>query len=814
MNRVDLKRWSEVRAHFDDLVDLEPRERAVRLAQIGETDSELRDAIESLIRMDALADDPLQRMEFGAADLLAHTDSANFDVADPLNLTGRTISHFRILDAVATGGMGVVYRANDTRLGRVVAMKFPLPYHALDGAARERFLSEARSAGALDHPNLCSVYEAGASEGGLWFLAMPFYAGATLKSCISARGPLPIQQALDITLQIAEGLAYAHAAGIVHRDLKPGNVMVLPDGRVKILDFGLAKVADLSRTAASNALGTAAYMAPEQIRGESVDGRTDLWALGVVLYEMLVGARPFSGENELSVMHAVTHEPVPRASVLRNDIPPAVEALILNLLQKNPADRYASAQAVARDLAAARRGQKPSFRLGPHRRATLWLRERRRRLAAAMIVLGIVAIATVGLAAEQLLPSLARKPTKNAEAYELFRRAQEYETRVWAMHEWNPEWHKAAETLYRRALALDPKFALARARLADVLATQQFDPRQRSPAGLEAVRREAEAALKLQPKLAAARLVMSFYWEMRGDFERALAEAKRARDAAPSDAEAHANLGSLYFKLGRWDDALAAYRRGARLDPKRGVHLARLYVQLRRYEQAARTYDQYLLLVPDDYGSMLFKGHAFLLWHGSADSLSAVLERVPNGWDPDGFATRMRVMVARRERQPEDALGALANSRSQFLGRSNPLSLMRGIVYSEAGDSARAVAEFESARDVLADSVTAHPDDAEWRIALAQAWAGVGEGSRGVREIEKALALIPRVPKVENDAKLLAGAAAALAMAREHDRAIEILERLLKHPTAGLYTSVPLLRVDPTWDALRYEARFQLLIAD
>jgi serine/threonine protein kinase len=183
--------------------------------------------------------------------------------------------------------MGVVYRANDTRLGRVVALKFLLPHYNLDASAKARFLREAHAAAALDHPNLCTIHEVGTSDEGCLFLAMALYPGETLRDRLARNGSIPLREALDIAPQIVQGLQAAHAAGIVHRDLKPGNVMLLPDGTVRILDFGLAKARDHSRSETGVRFGTVSYMSPEQIRGGNVDGRSDLWSLGVVFYEML-----------------------------------------------------------------------------------------------------------------------------------------------------------------------------------------------------------------------------------------------------------------------------------------------------------------------------------------------------------------------------------------------------------------------------------------------------------------------------------------------------------------------------------------------
>ena len=346
----DSARWAEVLSMFDEIVEVSESVRRARLAAIGSRDPDLRSAVEALLAADAKADDRLARLEMalGSGDA-RHSDEGRH--ADVLNLVGRVVSHFRVIEPLAQGGMGIVYRAEDARLGRAVALKFPLTADQLDRRAKERFLHEAQLAGALDHPNLCAIYEAGETEDGHLFHAMPLYAGETLKARLARDGALPIPEALGIAKQIAHGLSAAHGAGIVHRDLKPANVMLLPDGTVKLLDFGLARAKDLSLTTSRTALGTVSYMAPEQILGRSLDGRADLWALGVVLYEMLTGVRPFAGEEAVSVAHAIVHaEPVPAPS-LRTDISAEVEGVVRTLLSKDPARRYSSAEDVATALA-------------------------------------------------------------------------------------------------------------------------------------------------------------------------------------------------------------------------------------------------------------------------------------------------------------------------------------------------------------------------------------------------------------------------------------------------------------------------------
>jgi serine/threonine protein kinase len=250
---------------------------------------------------------------------------------------------YRIGELIGGGGMGVVYRAQDRRLGRSVAIKLLPPELTRDPVSKARFLQEARAASALDHPNLCTVYEVGEAGASQLYLAMPCYDGATLRNRIDAVGALPIPEALDIAVQVLKGLAKAHRHGIVHRDIKPANLMVTDDGVVKILDFGIAKLAgvaaDLTREGAR--IGTPAYMSPEQARGEEVDARADLWAVGVVLYVRPAGAGRARGAGEPG--------PVRR---LRPEVPPEVEGILRRLLAPRRQDRYETAEAVLADLRA------------------------------------------------------------------------------------------------------------------------------------------------------------------------------------------------------------------------------------------------------------------------------------------------------------------------------------------------------------------------------------------------------------------------------------------------------------------------------
>ncbi|MBI3694297.1 MAG: protein kinase, partial [Acidobacteria bacterium] len=269
-------------------------------------------------------------------------------------MTGRTISHYRILEKLGQGGMGVVYKAEDTRLKRIVALKF-LPADALSNEEdKTRFVREAQAAASLDHPNICTVYEIDEAEGRP-FIAMAYIDGQSLKARVQA-GPMKLEHALEVAAQVAQGLQEAHEKRIVHRDIKSANVMLTEKGQAKIMDFGLAQLAGQTRVTRTGAtLGTPAYMSPEQAQGNPVDHRTDIWSLGVVLHEMVTGQLPFKGTSEVAVVHSILHATPEPISSLRTGVPLELERIVGKALSKRPADRYQHVDEMLVDLEALRK---------------------------------------------------------------------------------------------------------------------------------------------------------------------------------------------------------------------------------------------------------------------------------------------------------------------------------------------------------------------------------------------------------------------------------------------------------------------------
>jgi TolB-like protein/Tfp pilus assembly protein PilF/tRNA A-37 threonylcarbamoyl transferase component Bud32 len=254
-------------------------------------------------------------------------------------MVGKTISHYKILQKLGSGGMGVVYKAQDTKLKRTVAVKFLPAELDRDTKAKERFIREAQAASALDHPNICTIYEINEVEGRT-FIAMAYVEGQSLRDMIES-GPLKLDEALDIAVQVAEGLQEAHEKGIVHRDINSANIMLTPKGQAKIMDFGLALLAGSRQSTQIDAiLGTMPYMSPEQAQGGEVDHRTDIWSLGVVLYQMVSGHLPFKGEYEQAVAYSILNEEPEPLTGLRTDAPEELERIVNKALAKDPSVRY------------------------------------------------------------------------------------------------------------------------------------------------------------------------------------------------------------------------------------------------------------------------------------------------------------------------------------------------------------------------------------------------------------------------------------------------------------------------------------------
>src|SRR5215475_1168073 len=413
---MEPERWNRVESLYHSALKVAVNERAAFLQDECKDDDELRKEVESLLSYEDSAADFIESPAFTVAAKLVAEDNTNA----PAGPAADTVvsQRFRILEKLGGGGMGVVYKAEDTKLRRLVALKFLPMELSRDPQALERFQREAYAASALNHPNICTVYDVYEYQGQP-FIAMEFLEGQTLEGRVGGQ-PLPTSELLDLAIQISDGLEAAHTRGIVHRDIKPSNIFVTTRSQCKILDFGLAKLQEpdatdeqrsiaaeivsteeipssLTLTRTGVALGTAGYMSPEQIRGETLDKRTDLFSFGLVLYEMAAGQRPFTGDTALVLADAILHrEPTP-VRELNRTIPQRLETIISKALEKDRDKRYQGVEEMRDDLELIRR------EITPKKRLRKWI------LAAGMIA-ALAIVGAIFWAAKHLSPAASGLP--------------------------------------------------------------------------------------------------------------------------------------------------------------------------------------------------------------------------------------------------------------------------------------------------------------------------------------------------------------------------------------------------------------------
>ena len=471
-------------------------------------------------------------------------------------MIGRTLGHYQILDKIGAGGMGVVYRARDTQLERQVALKVVGEQAQVGENARARLLREARTASALNHPNICTIYEAGVADGET-YIAMELVEGRPLNALIGSDG-LPVETVIRYGVQIADALAHAHERGVVHRDLKSPNVIVTPEGRPKVLDFGLAKRAlspdeatrsEEQLTEAGAVVGTLSYMAPEVLRGEPADARSDLWALSVMLYHAVTGFLPFRGETTFQISSAILRD---SAAPLPAHVPPGFAAIVQRLLAKPPGERYQRAGEVRAALEAIQPGasiSSPVALVAVSRRRWLW--------AAGSVAVAAVSI-SVALQWRRKPPapvserrlSDGGRPSTNPEANEYYERAMLF-AGGGPRHDL-----QQMRRMLERALALDPRFAAARGQYAFTYMLLVIQGDSNDPSGLYKAEEEARQALRDDLACAVAHSALAGTYLNLGRKELVPGEVDKALQANPRDPAVHLWLPMYHRAIGDYEQAI------------------------------------------------------------------------------------------------------------------------------------------------------------------------------------------------------------------------------------------------------------------
>lgn len=335
---MDKDRWEHIQTLFESVMELEPQQREAYLDKACFGDEELIRELHSLMDADSIANEMLNKVS------IPLDDDSTITIG-----TSKEFGPYKVIGKIGVGGMGIVYKAVDSRLDRRVAVKCLSPQLCMDESFRQRFVTEARAASRLDHPNICVIFDIGETPDKQMYFTMPYYEGDTLKQRIKS-GALAANEVLSIAMQIGEGLVAAHDQKILHRDIKPANIMLTKEGGLRILDFGVAKISGVENTGTGAALGTVAYMSPEQFKGDAVDKRTDIWSLGVILYEMFVGKRPFKGKYTHDIMYSVMHDELENICNVVPDAPELLNDIIQRALSRDPEGRYQTVTELLNDL--------------------------------------------------------------------------------------------------------------------------------------------------------------------------------------------------------------------------------------------------------------------------------------------------------------------------------------------------------------------------------------------------------------------------------------------------------------------------------
>lgn len=667
---------------------------------------------------------------------------------------------YRLVGRIGQGGMGVVYRAVDEDLGRTVALKFIPPEFGADSHATQRFVREARAASALDHPNIGTIFGVEETEDHRRFIVMAFYEGRSLSQRMEDQAqPLTPDEALSIAIQVARGLAEAHARGVVHRDIKPSNIMITPQGTVKIVDFGLAAMSDSEQlTVVGSRLGTPAYMSPEQAMGETVDQRSDIWSLGVVLLEMLTHERVFRADTVASVLYQVVHRDI--TSLANVDQP--LRSVLGRALEHDPVKRYGSAD----EFLAALEAIAPntvSIRPTSTTRTTA-VTSRRLTFVVATLILATIVFGGAYYWRVLRHPSIAGAPQSSS----VF---DKYQQAVKLMKRWDREGNlSSATTLLTEATKADPTFALGFARLAE--AERLAYALSREQAVLDDAAKNADEAMRLNPELAPVQVTWGRIQALRGNSDLAMASFERAVRIDPNDADALLAIARQYERLGRLGDADAAFQKAGKLEPDglapHDFYANFLYRQ-GRFADAIREWQTAIQIAPD----------AGPVWVnlGAAQSEAGRLDEAIQSYKTamtikptDMGYNNLGAAYHRTGRYAEavDAFRkAIEMSGGNYLFQGN----LATSYWRMPGSELKARESFARAIELGEQTRKASPRDATVFRNLASYYARTGNATLALQRIGTALTLAPASPDIQ------AGGAEVYELLGQRQKALELAKK-------------------------------------
>jgi len=706
------------------------------------------------------------------------------------DLIGRTLGHYRVVEKIGEGGMGVVYRAEDTSLKRHVAIKVLSPELAGSQERLERFRREAETLAALDHPNIVHIYSVEEADG-LPFLTMQLVEGKRLSELIPKAG-MQLERIIEIAIPLAEALAAAHEQGVVHRDLKPANIMVASDGRVKVLDFGLAKLRPQEKPSQATQLpteplteegrivGTLPYMSPEQLEGRNLDQRSDIFSLGVILYEMATGDRPFKGDSSVSLILSIGRDTPPEVDTLRADLPHDLARIIRRCLEKNSDQRFQTSRDVCNEVCDLKRESQDAATSWPsvHAKASSIFRS-----ALKVIALAVITGVTVAAIAYLLSRfSESRRPGKESsevadlnpkygfsspEARTLFEQSQAYQRRGSSQVDLD-----LAQQTMRRALELEPENPLVKAELAYLLVALQaaFPSKERRGEAL----RLAQDAAESGPHLAGGWLAMSGLSLIDGDTDAAIANARRAKEVAPEDYRGYVKLGFALARKGEKEQALQELHRA--IEKEGGFinarySLATLLQQIGRFDEAAVHYGQVLEYAPDHINALSNLGSVYLFTGRYLEAVP-LLRRALEFQPDDVAASNLGVAYFYLDRVEEAIEAYLEADR---IDPGDPIYALN------LGDAYEKVGNLDSAREWYLKAV----DRSDRRLAaggrrtrlLRLKWLCAAKAGQHEEALEGSKDLAAEEP---NNASVLYMAAKVHAVAGQKEGLLEYTERALR----------------------------------